>query len=135
LRARDPGARGQERPTGPLTLGIQVLYGIGRTMMRHGKVELRAEVAANEALQLAQQIGDHNGISNAYATLGMIAQASGKLDEAEAAYTESYRHASMIEHCGLLSAALHLLGWLAGLQGDAARATALLEEALVNAQA
>ena len=65
----------------------------------------------------------------------MIAQASGKLDEAEAAYTESYKHASMIEHSGLLSAVLHLLGWLAGLQGDAARATALLEEALVNAQA
>ena len=65
----------------------------------------------------------------------MIAQASGKLDEAEAAYTESYRHARMIEHSGLLSAALHLLGGLAGLRGDAARATALLEEALANAQA
>ena len=50
-------------------------------MVRHGKVEPRAEVAANEALQLAQQIGDESGISNAYATLGMIAQAGGKLDE------------------------------------------------------
>ena len=135
MLALDLRVREQGEPTAPLTLRIQVLYGIGRTMMRHGKVEPRAEIAANEALQLAQQIGDHYGISNAYATLGMIAQTSGKLDEAEAAYTESYRHAKMIEHSGLLSAALHLLGWLAGLQGDAAHATALLEEALANAQA
>ena len=51
-------------------------------MVRHGKVEGGAEAFAKEALHLAQQIGDHNGTSNAYATLGMIAQANGKLDEA-----------------------------------------------------
>jgi len=135
MLALDLRAREQGEPTAPLTLRIQLLYGIGRTMVRHGKVERNAEAFAKEALHLAQSIGDHNGISNAYATLGMIAQASGKLDEAEAAYTESYRHARMIEHSGLLSAALHLLGWLAGLRGDAARGTALLEEALANAQA
>jgi predicted ATPase/transcriptional regulator with XRE-family HTH domain len=135
MLALDLRAREQGEPTAPLTLRIQVLYGIGRTMMRHGKVERSAEAAAYEALQLARSIGDQNGISSAFATLGMIAQASGKLDEAEAAYTESYRHARMIEHRGLLTAAMHLLGWLAGLRGDAARATALLEEALTNAQA
>jgi predicted ATPase len=129
LRAREQGA-----PTAPLPLRIQVLYGVGRTMVRHGKVEGSAEAFAKEALHLAQQIDDHNGISNAYATLGMIAQASGKLDEAEAAYTESLTHARLIGHSGLLSAALHLLGGLAGLRGDAARATALLEEALAKAR-
>src|SRR3989440_3162013 len=135
MLALDLRAREQGEPTAPLTLRIQFLYGIGRTMVRHGKVERSGEAFAKEALRLAQRIGDHNGISNAFATLGMIAQASGKLDEAEAAYTESYRHARMIEHSGLLSATLHLLGGLAGLRGDAARATALLEEALANAQA
>jgi predicted ATPase/transcriptional regulator with XRE-family HTH domain len=130
LRAREQGG-----PTAPLTLRIQFLYGIGRTIVRHGKVKRRAEAFANEALHLAQRIGDHHGISNAFATLGMIAQANGKLDEAEAAYTESATHARLIEHSGLLSRALFHLGELAGMRGDMARATALLEEALALAQA
>jgi len=86
-------------------------------------------------LHLAQRIGDHNGISNAFATLGMIAQANGKLDEAEAAYTQSSTHARMIEHRGLISHVLILLGDLARMQGDMARATTLLEEALADVQA
>jgi len=135
MLALDLRAREQGEPTAPLTLRIGYLYGIGRVMVRHGKVERSAEAAAYEALQLARQIGDHHGISGAYATLGMLAQASGKLDEAEAAYTESYTHARLIEHSGLLSAALSLLGGLAGVRGDMARATALLEEAQALAQA
>jgi predicted ATPase/transcriptional regulator with XRE-family HTH domain len=135
MLALDLWAREQGEPTAPLTLRIQVLYGIGRTMMRHGKVEGIAEVFAKEALHLAQSIDDQNGISNAFATIGMIAQASGKLDKAEVAYTESYTHAKLIEHSGLLSRALFHLGELAGMQGDKARATTLLEEALANAQA
>ncbi|MFL5701091.1 MAG: ATP-binding protein [Ktedonobacteraceae bacterium] len=135
MLALDLRAREQGEPTAPLTLRIQFLYGIGRTMVRHGKVERSAEAFAKEALHLAQRIGDHNGISNAFATLGMIAQANGKLDEAEAAFTESSTHARMIEHSGLISHALILLGDLARMQGDVARATALLEEALVGVQA
>jgi len=135
MLALDLRAREQGEPTAPLTLRIQFLYGIGRTMVRHGKVERRAEAAAYEALHLAQHIGDHNGISNAFATLGMIAQANGKLDEAEAAYTQSSTHARMIEHRGLISHVLILLGDLARMQGDMARATTLLEEALAGVQA
>ena len=135
MLALDLRAREQGEPTAPLTLRIQFLYGIGRTMVRHGKVERRAEAAAYEALHLAQRIGDHNGISNAFATLGMIAQANGKLDEAEAAYTQSSTHARMIEHRGLISHVLILLGDLARMQGDMARATTLLEEALADVQA
>ncbi len=135
MLALDLRGREQGKHTAPLTLRIEWLYGIGRTMVRHGKVERGAEAAANEALQLARQLGDHHGISNAFATLGMLAQASGKLDEAEAAYTASYTHARLIEHSGLISEALSLLGGLAGMRGDMARATALLEEALALAQA
>src|SRR3989440_707542 len=135
MLALDLRAREQGEPTAPLTLRIQFLYGIGRTMVRHGKVERRAEAAAYEALHLAQHIGDHNGISNAFATLGMIAQANGKLDEAEAAYTQSSTHARMIEHHGLISHVLILLWDLARMQGDMARATTLLEEALADVQA
>ncbi len=135
MLALDLRAREQGEPTAPLTLRIQYLYGIGRTMVRHGKVERSAEAFAKEALQLAQSIGDENGISSAFATLGMLAQANGKLDEAEAAFAESYRHARLIEHSGLLSAALSLVGGLAGLRGDMARATALLEEAQTLAKA
>ncbi len=135
MLALDLRAREQGEPTAPLTLRIQYLYGIGRTMVRHGKVERSAEAFAKEALYLAQQIGDHNGISSAFATLGMIAQASGKLDEAQAAFTESSTYARMIEHSGLISRALILLGDLARMQGDVARATALLEEALAGVQA
>src|SRR6266571_7875505 len=135
MLALDLSAREKGEPTAPLTLRIAILYGLGRTLVRHRKVEHGAEAYAKEALYLAQSNGDLHGISNAYATIGMIAQASGKLDEAEAAFTESYRHARLIEHRGLLSAALHFLGGLAGLRGDAARATALLEEALALAQA
>jgi len=119
----------------PLTLRIEKLYGFGRTLVRHGRVERGAEAYAKEALQLAQSIGDQNGISNTFATLGMIAQASGKLDEAETAFGESYMHAMMIEQRGLMSRALFHLADMARMRGDRTRATALAEEALVNAQA
>ncbi len=134
MLALDLRAREQGEPTAPLSLRIQYLSGIGRTLVRHGKVERGAEAFAQEALQLAQRIGDQNGVSNAFFTLGMIAQASGKLDEAETAFTESYTRARLIEQSGLVSRALFGLADLARMRGDVARATALLEEALASAQ-
>jgi len=135
MLALDLWAREQGEPTAPLTLRIERLQGPGRTLVRYGKVEHGAEAYAKEALRLAQSIDDQNGISNAFFTLGMIAQASGKLDEAETAFTESYTHAGLIEHSGLMSRALVHLAELARMRGDVARATALLEEALASAQA
>src|SRR5439155_20799562 len=70
----DQRARERGEQTAPLTLRIAMLYGFGRTQVRHGRTEHRAEVYANEALHLARSIGDQNGMCNAYATLGMIAQ-------------------------------------------------------------
>jgi len=131
----DSWARERGEHTAPLTLRIERLYGLGRTLVRHGRVERGAEAYANEALQLAQRTGDQDGISNAYATQGMIAQASGKLDEAEAAFTESYTYARNIEQSGLMGRALFGLADLARMRGEVAHGTALLEEALASAQA
>ena len=135
MLALDLRAREQGEHVAPLTQRIGKLCGLARTLVRHGKVESGAEALAIEALHLAQRSGDYNSISNTFETLGVIAQASGKLDEAESAFTESYRHARLIEHSGLISRALVHLAELAGMRGDVARATALLEEALARAQA
>jgi predicted ATPase/DNA-binding XRE family transcriptional regulator len=129
LRARERGEQ-----TAPLTRRIAILYGFGRTQVRHGRAEHTAEVYANEALHLARSIGDQNGMCNAYATLGMIAQANGKLDEAERAYIESDALARQLKHSGLMSRATSHLSDVASMRGDLERATALLEEALANAR-
>nr|HET6901195.1 tetratricopeptide repeat protein [Ktedonobacteraceae bacterium] len=130
----DQRAREQGKPTAPLTRRIAMLYGFGRTQVRHGRAEQRAEVYANEALHLARSIDDQNGMCNAYATLGMIAQANGKLDEAERAYIESDALARQLKHSGLMSRARSHLSDVASMRGDLERATALLEEALANAR-
>ena len=135
MLALDLQAREQGEHAAPLTLRIERLYGLGRTLVRHGKVGHGAEAFVQEALQLAQSIDDQNGMSNAFATLGMIAQESGKPDEAETAFTESYMHARQIEQRGLMSRALSGLADVARMRGDVARATALSEEALTNALA
>jgi predicted ATPase/DNA-binding XRE family transcriptional regulator len=135
MLALDRWAREQGEHAAPLLLRIEKLYGLARTLVQHGKVECGAAVFAKEALHLAQQIGDQNGISSACATLGIVAQASGKLDEAESAFTESYTHATLIPHRGLMSRALFHLAEIARMRGDGIRAAARLEEALANAQA
>lgn len=129
MLALDQRAREQGEPTAPLTLRIERLQGPGRTLVRYGKVDPGAEALAKEALQLAQSIGDQNSMSNAFFTLGMIAQANGKLDEAETAFTESYTHARLREQRGWMSRALGQLADVARMRGDVARATALCEEA------
>ncbi len=134
MLALDQRARERGEQTAPLTLRIAMLYGFGRTQVRHGRTEHRAEVYANEALHLARSIGDQHGMCNAYATLGMIAQANGKLDEAERAYIESDALARHLKHSGLMSRAMSHLSDVASMRGDLEHATALLEEALANAR-
>ena len=134
MLALDHRAREQGEQTAPLTLRIAMLYGFGRTQVRHGRTEHIAEVYSNEALHLARCIGDQNGMCNAYATLGMIAQANGKLDEAERAFIESDALARQLQHSGLMSRATSHLSDVASMRGDLERATTLLEEALSNAR-
>lgn len=135
MLALDISAREHGEHTAPLTLRIERLYGLARTLVRHGKVEHGAEAYAKEALLLAQSIDDQKGICNAFATLGMITQASGRLEEAKIAYAESYAYAKLINQTGLMSRALFGLADLARMRGDVTRATELLTEALDNAKA
>jgi tetratricopeptide (TPR) repeat protein len=86
-------------------------------------------------LDLAQGIADEPGISDAFATLGLITQADGRLDQAATCYTESYRHSKIAKHSGLETRALVNLGELARIRSDVVRARSYLEEALANAQA
>jgi tetratricopeptide (TPR) repeat protein len=93
----------------------------------------RAEALAREALALAKQTGDHFEITHVLATLGSVALASGKEDEASAYYAESYAAAKRADDAGdarPIGLALLNLGELARKRGDIVHATALLEEAL-----
>jgi predicted ATPase/DNA-binding XRE family transcriptional regulator len=135
MLALDLRAREQGRHTAPLTVRIQRLYGLGRTMVRHGNAGHAAWTAANEALRLALQIEDYHGGSSAFGTLGMIAQANGHLEEAEAAYNDCYRYALLAGHDGLQSHALFHRADLARLHEQTAHAVELVQEALALAQA
>jgi predicted ATPase/DNA-binding XRE family transcriptional regulator len=135
MLALDLQAREQGRRTAPLTVRIQRLYGLGRTMVRHGNAGKTAESAAREALGLALQIDDYHGASSAFGTLGMIAQANGLLDEADAAYNDCYHHAVLAGHDGLRCHALFHRADLARLRGQTVEAMALAQQALILAQA
>jgi predicted ATPase/DNA-binding XRE family transcriptional regulator len=135
MLALDLRAREQNKQTAPLTVRIQRLYGLGRTMVRHGNAGQTAESAAREALRLALQIDDYHGASSAFGTLGMIAQANGRLEEAEAAYNECYRYAVRAHHDGLQCHALFHRADLARVRGQTAEAMVLVQEALALAQA
>jgi predicted ATPase len=112
-------------------------YNAARLAMHLGRNE-RARALAREALALAKQTGDEFEITHVLATLGSIALASGKEDEASAYYTESYAAAKRADDAGdarPIGLALLNLGELARKRGELAHATVLLEEALARTQA
>ncbi|HEX8997624.1 MAG TPA: tetratricopeptide repeat protein [Ktedonobacterales bacterium] len=88
-----------------------------------------------EALQLAQDLGDADHIGNAYATLGLIAQARGDLDAAAAAFAASATHAESAAPGNLRHLALTNLAEIAWARGDFAGAEDLLTQALAAARA
>jgi predicted ATPase/transcriptional regulator with XRE-family HTH domain len=134
MLALDARAREQNEPTAPLTLRVERLYGFGRVLLGAGEMK-RAETVTQEALRLARRIGDEKGIGNAFGTLGLIAQASGKLDQAAAAFADSYAHARLTEDSDVGILALVNLAELARARDDLDRAALLLEEALNQAHA
>src|SRR5579884_1069401 len=83
----------------PLAVGSRAFYNAARLAMHLGSNE-RAEALAREALALAKQTGDQFEITHVLATLGSIALASGKEEEASAYFTESYEASKRANDAG-----------------------------------
>jgi predicted ATPase/transcriptional regulator with XRE-family HTH domain len=132
--ALDAEARAAGAPAAPPALRVQVLYGYGRTLINYGRME-QAEVFAQEAVALARQIGDHDGLSNALATVGMIAQAKGDFEQATAAFTESVAQAGLDAGIEARYRSLYYLAEVARHQNELDKACGLLEQALSGATA
>lgn len=126
--ARERGARSV-----PMSLRVERLYGFARMSLNRGRLE-RAQTKAEQAVKLAQQIDDEDGMANAFATLGLIAQARGDSDQAVESFTESVAHADRASGSELAYRARYFLAESARLRGDFVRARALLEQALAGAK-
>ncbi|HLZ23699.1 MAG TPA: hypothetical protein VKQ30_16435, partial [Ktedonobacterales bacterium] len=118
----------------PHQLRVERLNGLSRALLNQGHME-QADARTGEAVRLAERIQDEAAISDAYLTQGLVAQASGKLERAAHAFTESYVFAGRAGRRDLRTRALVQLGELAGQQGDTARAESLLSEGLDEARA
>jgi non-specific serine/threonine protein kinase len=118
----------------PPQLRVERLNGLSRALLSQGRLE-QADARAGEALRLAERIQDEAGSSDAYLTYGLVAQASGKFEQAAHAFTESYVFAGRAGRRDLRTHALVELGELARQQGDTARAEALLTEGLAEVRA
>jgi tetratricopeptide (TPR) repeat protein len=132
--ALDAEARAAGAPAAPPALRVQMLYGYSRTLINYGRME-QAEVFAQEAVALARQIGDRDGLSNALATVGMIAQAKGDFEQATAAFTESVAQAGLDARIEARYRSLYYLAEVARHQNELDKAYGLLEQALSGATA
>jgi predicted ATPase/transcriptional regulator with XRE-family HTH domain len=133
MLALDSAVRAQGGPAAPLSLRVRRLYGFPRNLLAAGMLE-HAEVIAQEALALAEDVGDADAIGNAYMTLGLIAQARGDLGAAEVAFAVSAAHAESAGPGNLRLWALTNLAEIARARGNLPRAEELLAEALGLAQ-
>jgi tetratricopeptide (TPR) repeat protein len=134
MLALDQAAGAQAAPP---AVRSRAFYNAARLAMHLGRNE-RAEALAKEALALAKQTGDQFEITHVFATLGSVALASGKEDDASTYFTESYAVAKLADDAGdarAMSLALLNLGEIARKRGDIVRATAFLEEALAMTRA
>jgi transposase len=123
----------EETQTTPAWIHAEALYNFGQILLSLGKLE-RAEVLAQEALQLAERCHDHGEMSSAYGMLGLVAQARGKLKQAATYLTESDAHAKLTGVAMIQATASLNLGELVRQQGDFARATTLFGEVLTMAR-
>ena len=130
----DQWARANGTPAAPLALRVEKMCGLGRVLLARGQFQRAAAVTA-EALHLAQQTGDERGMTGAWANMGMLVQASGKLDEAEEAFRQSALHAGLAGDDHLRYQAMVNLAEIARQRGELARAAAFLEQALGSARA
>lgn len=130
----DQWARTNDLPAAPLALRVEKLCGLGRTLLARGQIQ-PARIVTDQALDLAQKSGDERGMTAAWANMGMIFQAGGKLDEAEEAFNQAAMHASRSGDLRLQYQTLVHLAENARQSGELARAAGLLERALGSARA
>lgn len=126
-------ARANGLPAVSLALRAEKLCGLGRTLLARGQIQ-PARAITGEALSLARQTGDEKGMTNAWANMGMIAQASGNPDEAEEAFNQSVLHAGRAGDQRLQYQAMVHLAEIARQRGELVRAAGLLEQALGSAR-
>lgn len=134
MLALDAQARAEHAPTAPDLLRIERLYGYARTVLNSGDLE-QAEAVAQEAIARAQQIDDRRALTESYATLGMVAQARGDLEQVASAFTTSMKYASQDMRSEGRYRTLFRLGELARNRSDFTQAHTLMEEAMAGAQA
>jgi predicted ATPase/DNA-binding XRE family transcriptional regulator len=130
----DQQARDNGLPAAPLALRVEKLCGLARTLLARGQFQ-PAQAATRQALRLARQTGDEKGLTNAWANFGMIAQASGKPDEAEKAFDQAVLHADRAGDYRLQYQTRVHLAEIARGRGDLGNAADLLEQALASARA
>jgi tetratricopeptide (TPR) repeat protein len=133
MLALDEEAGWKQHRSAPPQLRFERLNGLARALLNQGRTE-QAAARAGEALRLAERLQDEAAISDAYQTQGLIAQASGRLEQAAHAFTESYVFAGRAGRRDPRTRALVQLGELARQRGDTARAEALFTEGLAEAR-
>ncbi len=134
MLALDNRVRAQAGQAAPLALRVERLYSLARTLLGCGEYE-RAERIAEESLQLAQHTENEHAVSEAFLTLGMIAQARGHLEVAASAFAASYERTTPDDQTGQRYRALSKVAETTALQGDLSGAMTLLERALAGADA
>ncbi len=92
------------------------------------------EIHARRAIELSKNLGNVYEMSNAYCNLGKALEAQCQWDEAEGAYAEGRRIASLISNFGGQVFADRGLARVYSKTGDFPKAVTLLQSALIRAQ-
>ncbi len=109
---------------------VKALFGACLLAHRLGDYE-RADVLAQERLELSRLLGDGEAIASSLVGVGMMASTLGDYERAEVAYTESADLARAGGYTWILAMVTGNLGALAQEQEDYAQARVRTEESLV----
>jgi tetratricopeptide (TPR) repeat protein len=108
---------------------VKALFGACLLAHRLGDYE-RADVLANERLELSRVLGDAEAIASSLVGVGLMANTLGDNERSEAAYAESAELARAGGHTWILAIVTGNLGSLAQEQEDFAQARVRFEESL-----
>ncbi|HSH82034.1 MAG TPA: tetratricopeptide repeat protein, partial [Herpetosiphonaceae bacterium] len=123
----------ERSPDAPPALRLKAFSGAGTMAWHQGKYTHATEYH-EQALSLAQELGDTPGMVFALNNLGVQAYEQGDLARSKLLLAESLRHARELGDVMLMTYALTNLGEVARAGKEYNRATAFYEEALANAR-